>query len=641
MLSVLPSPDELDRSCLGTLAPGQPSVPIGRSSPKDVSKPRVTWSTLSSARASNLTVAEVAVPPVAADPVRPCRESEVVPRPMNGPDRPSVTGSGAADRRGGWLVDPASSPGGAGGGSGGNQQPSLLPGMGSLFRPPLSADYAATRGLYPQHPLAGGYYPGHTRSAAAATSSSHLPPTMAPYSYYGMQFPPGYPPVLSRTFHQPPPTLEPYSAVLPALGSHPRSAFLQSQYAPLSPSTHITRTSQPTTFHLPPQKQQPVARRYSTSPLDEPQQSSPKEDRSRLLSISPTRATAMTTAVTMGASPSPPRSTEAMGRELPPTLSVSYRVPTGKEGSLKHRILTRPPDIRIEPFESSPPPPSAPATLAVPPADDDHPSPKRCKPAPASMPSTPLRPNAPVWRSPSPGSSTIAQTPQLHYPPHFMKGSIIQLASGEFKSVEQLRTEDFVQSAELSGDLRIDSSTVVRIEENLEVGTCNLSFSVGEQRVQVKVEAALEHPFFVFGQGWSSCLPEKTLQRYNLPCQKLQVGDVCISLTHRDPSRSSRSSGIRTSTMGNNRTRSPGSIPPILTAASLVGSEASSGPQTHNIETQTVTDSFAPSLQSGSSNSNLRTQCQTEQSQVIPPQRKRRWSAPEALNEGSANRKLS
>lgn len=51
---------------------------------------------------------------------------------------------------------------------------------------------------------------------------------------------------------------------------------------------------------------------------------------------------------------------------------------------------------------------------------------------------------------------------------------------------------------------------------------------------QVTVEATLEHPFFVFGQGWSSCSTERTLQRYGLECHTLAVGDVCISLTHKD-----------------------------------------------------------------------------------------------------------
>ena len=41
----------------------------------------------------------------------------------------------------------------------------------------------------------------------------------------------------------------------------------------------------------------------------------------------------------------------------------------------------------------------------------------------------------------------------------------------------------------------------------------------------------MEHPFFVFGRGWSSCSPERTRQRYGLHCFKLVVGDICISLT--------------------------------------------------------------------------------------------------------------
>lgn len=49
------------------------------------------------------------------------------------------------------------------------------------------------------------------------------------------------------------------------------------------------------------------------------------------------------------------------------------------------------------------------------------------------------------------------------------------------------------------------------------------------------VEATLEHPFFVYNQGWSSYCPERTLVRYGLHCRQLMVGNSCISLTHRDP----------------------------------------------------------------------------------------------------------
>nr|XP_010594500.1 ataxin-1 [Loxodonta africana]XP_010594501.1 ataxin-1 [Loxodonta africana]XP_010594502.1 ataxin-1 [Loxodonta africana]XP_023411545.1 ataxin-1 [Loxodonta africana]XP_023411546.1 ataxin-1 [Loxodonta africana]XP_023411547.1 ataxin-1 [Loxodonta africana]XP_023411548.1 ataxin-1 [Loxodonta africana]XP_023411549.1 ataxin-1 [Loxodonta africana]XP_023411550.1 ataxin-1 [Loxodonta africana]XP_023411551.1 ataxin-1 [Loxodonta africana]XP_023411552.1 ataxin-1 [Loxodonta africana]XP_023411553.1 ataxi len=126
-------------------------------------------------------------------------------------------------------------------------------------------------------------------------------------------------------------------------------------------------------------------------------------------------------------------------------------------------------------------------------------------------------------------ASPSAVPPTL--PPYFMKGSIIQLANGELKKVEDLKTEDFIQSAEISNDLKIDSSTVERIEDSHSPGVAVIQFAVGEHRAQVSVEVLVEYPFFVFGQGWSSCCPERTSQLFDLPCSKLSVGDVCISLT--------------------------------------------------------------------------------------------------------------
>lgn len=47
------------------------------------------------------------------------------------------------------------------------------------------------------------------------------------------------------------------------------------------------------------------------------------------------------------------------------------------------------------------------------------------------------------------------------------------------------------------------------------------------------IEAKLEHPFFVYGQGWASCNPDGSMEAFGLKCQRLQVGDVCISLKPR------------------------------------------------------------------------------------------------------------
>uniref|UniRef100_A0A8C7LR16 Ataxin 1 n=1 Tax=Oncorhynchus mykiss TaxID=8022 RepID=A0A8C7LR16_ONCMY len=134
---------------------------------------------------------------------------------------------------------------------------------------------------------------------------------------------------------------------------------------------------------------------------------------------------------------------------------------------------------------------------------------------------------APVQASPSLSSSPTT------LPPFFMRGSIIQLADGELKRVEDLKTEDFIQSAEISSELKIDSSTVERIDTGQTPNAVIIQFGVGEHKAQVCVEVLLEYPFFVFGQGWSSCCPGRTTQLLELSCAKLCVGDVCVSLTLR------------------------------------------------------------------------------------------------------------
>lgn len=145
------------------------------------------------------------------------------------------------------------------------------------------------------------------------------------------------------------------------------------------------------------------------------------------------------------------------------------------------------------------------------------------------LPIVPAPPGLVAPSAPPPPSSTVVP-PSL--PPYFIKGSIIQLADGELKRVEDLKTEDFIQSAEISSELKIDSSTVERIEgSHSSPNFAVVQFSVGEHRTQVSVEVLLEYPFFVFGQGWSSCCPDRTTQLLELPCTKLSVGDVCISLT--------------------------------------------------------------------------------------------------------------
>lgn len=101
------------------------------------------------------------------------------------------------------------------------------------------------------------------------------------------------------------------------------------------------------------------------------------------------------------------------------------------------------------------------------------------------LPIVPAPPGLVASSAPPPPPSSAVVPPSL--PPYFIKGSIIQLADGELKRVEDLKTEDFIQSAEISSELKIDSSTVERIEgSHTSPNYAVVQFSVGEHRAQVR-----------------------------------------------------------------------------------------------------------------------------------------------------------
>lgn len=159
--------------------------------------------------------------------------------------------------------------------------------------------------------------------------------------------------------------------------------------------------------------------------------------------------------------------------------------------------------------------------------------PEKTEPAKAQQPQRLAQPAADVAQA---LPSSLTSAPASSNPSHFMKGAIIQLATGELKRVEDLQTHDFVRSAEVSGGLKIDSSMVVDIRASQQrPGLVSLQFTVGEQQSKVTIDVPPEHPFFVFGQGWSSCSPERTAQLYGLACHHLQVGDMCVSITLQQP----------------------------------------------------------------------------------------------------------
>ncbi|XP_037124175.1 ataxin-1 [Syngnathus acus] len=115
--------------------------------------------------------------------------------------------------------------------------------------------------------------------------------------------------------------------------------------------------------------------------------------------------------------------------------------------------------------------------------------------------------------------------------PHFTKGSLIELAGGQLKQVEELQTEDFLRSADTSPEFHLSTCTVLLISPSSAQGVSQLQVHLTDRNTQELLKVLVEYPFFVQDQGWSSCCPRRTTQLYGLPCRQLTEGDVCLALT--------------------------------------------------------------------------------------------------------------
>lgn len=132
--------------------------------------------------------------------------------------------------------------------------------------------------------------------------------------------------------------------------------------------------------------------------------------------------------------------------------------------------------------------------------------------------------------NPQTPSSALRPSPPALLP-HFTKGSLIELASGRLKRVEELRTEDFLRSADTSPEFHLSTCTVLVISPSSTQGFSHLQVHLTDRNSQELLQVLVEYPFFVQDQGWSSCSPQRTTQLYGLPCRQLSEGDVCLALT--------------------------------------------------------------------------------------------------------------
>ncbi|KAI5637110.1 ataxin-1 and HBP1 module (AXH) domain-containing protein [Phthorimaea operculella] len=160
-----------------------------------------------------------------------------------------------------------------------------------------------------------------------------------------------------------------------------------------------------------------------------------------------------------------------------------------------------------------------------------NPSPFPLRPRPTSG-FVPPAPHSPPISTPAPAPPTRESpptSPERGAPaPYFCRGALIRLEDGSFRRVEEMRTEDFVMSADRSGDLTLTQCTLLRLEERGDRIALTLTYD--RNRSQVELESTVDHPFFVYGRGWASVKPERTMTRYGLRVQRLQTHPENLSV---------------------------------------------------------------------------------------------------------------
>ncbi|KJH51661.1 Ataxin-1 and HBP1 module [Dictyocaulus viviparus] len=83
----------------------------------------------------------------------------------------------------------------------------------------------------------------------------------------------------------------------------------------------------------------------------------------------------------------------------------------------------------------------------------------------------------------------MGRLPTKNYiPSHFMKGTMIQMASGKLKKVEEMSSDDFLLAAPLTGEFNVDASVVVEIAKASTLA--RIKFSVGQLQYEIEYRAS-------------------------------------------------------------------------------------------------------------------------------------------------------
>lgn len=91
-------------------------------------------------------------------------------------------------------------------------------------------------------------------------------------------------------------------------------------------------------------------------------------------------------------------------------------------------------------------------------------------------------------RTPSTNNTTVC----CQIETHFAKGSLIELANGEFKLIEDMRAEDFITSSNSNPNLQLADSTVLKFKNSSDKRVM-ITFVYNNSKVSVS-----EHEFLYY-----------------------------------------------------------------------------------------------------------------------------------------------
>ena len=112
----------------------------------------------------------------------------------------------------------------------------------------------------------------------------------------------------------------------------------------------------------------------------------------------------------------------------------------------------------------------------------------------------------------------------------FVKGTLIQMADGESKNIEEVKIGDDVLSYDtFNGKLEAQKVTGTMSQLHTGIGD---DYTIKIKFGNVENHNTNTHPYYIKGKGWSSFEPELTYERYGLRVDQIEKGDTAFYFSY-------------------------------------------------------------------------------------------------------------